>query len=61
LGRIWNKNLIIDIFFSSGEEDTQRETEIVLWQCSRRHRAFLAYNYYWYSEILFPVSVLSLK
>jgi len=61
LGRIWNKYLIIDIFFSAGEEYPQKETEIVLWQCSRMHRIFLPLNFSWYSKSLFYDFVMSLK
>ena len=50
LGRCWNKYLIIDIFLFSGEDDPQKETEIVLWACSKRHRVFLTKNHDWYTK-----------
>jgi len=52
LGRCKNKYLIIDILFSAGEEDPQREAEILLWDCRRNHRAFLGKNYDWYPRNL---------
>jgi len=61
LGKVWNKNLIIDIFFSSGEENPQREAEIVLWLCSWRHRIFLPKNFAWYPKNLTPPVWFSLK
>ena len=60
LGRVWNKYLIIDIFLSAGEDDPQTETEVVLWQCSRRHRIFLPTNYSWYPKNLLSPVWLSL-
>ena len=54
LGRVKNKYLIIDIFLTAGEEDPQREAEVVLWQCSRRHRIFLPNNFTWYPKNLTP-------
>jgi len=61
LGKVWNKNLIIDIFFSAGEENPQREAEIVLWLCSCRHRIFLPKNLAWYPKNLTPPLWFSLK
>ena len=61
LGKCWNKYIIIEIFLLAGEEDPQREAEIVLWACSRRHRTFLSKNFDWYpSKFLLPC-VISLK
>ena len=54
LGKVWNKYLIIDIFFSAGEKDPQREAEIVLWLCSCRHRIFLPKNFAWYPKNVTP-------
>jgi len=61
LGRVWNKNLIIHIFFCAGEKDPQRETERDLWHCSRIHRIFLPNNYTWYPQDLLPPPWWSLK
>jgi len=52
LGRCWNKYLIIDIFFFSAMEDARKETEAVLWACSRNHRQFLGRNFDWYLRII---------
>jgi len=52
LGRVRNKYLIIDIFFSAGEKDPQREAEVVLWHCSTRHKLFLPDNFTWYPKNL---------
>ena len=48
LGRCWNKYLIIDIFFYAAEKDSIKETDAVLWVCSRSHRQFFALNFDWY-------------
>ena len=50
LGRIYNKYLIVDIFFYSAEHDARQETEANLWVCSRRHRRFLPANFSWYTR-----------
>ena len=52
LGRCYNKYIIIEIFLFAAEEDAIEEAEAVLWIASRRHRRFLAKNFYWYPNIL---------
>jgi len=61
LGRCWNKYIIIDIFFFSGEEHPRNEAEALLWVSSRGHRQFLARNFDWYPRNLEWNVWLSLK
>lgn len=48
-GRIWNKNVIIDIMaFASEDSDPLSETEAFFHSLSQRHRHFMPLNHSWY-------------